>query len=178
MRLLQGRRLATKFQTLPFSTGCGGLGRSNEPARDGPAELRHKVRWVLKKSGQFSTRSRWFTHRGVIHKRLRTIWGSKLPRKLKVFLWLVTHDKLQPGAELKGRKWKGSPLCNICGKQETVDHIFFTCSRSNTRVLTSQQILKFHIDRSLWRSYIQVRGASAPPKLLKSMIRYKFLSYK
>ena len=47
--------------------------------------------------------------------------------KLKVFLWLVYNNKLQTSVELRKRNWKGNPLCGICGKLETADHIFFTC---------------------------------------------------
>lgn len=88
---------------------------------------RDEFRWALEKTGQFTTKSmhRWFSHRGVVNKRLKLIWGSRLPMKLKVFLWLITHNRLQTGVELKKRKWKGSATCNICGGPETVDHIFF-----------------------------------------------------
>jgi hypothetical protein len=47
--------------------------------------------------------------------------------RIKVFYWLVSHNKLQTGVELKKRKWKGSHLCGICGQPETTDHIFFSC---------------------------------------------------
>jgi hypothetical protein len=55
------------------------------------------------------------------------IWQSKFPLKIKIFLWQIFHDKLQTAATLKRRGWKGSPLCCVCGKPETVDHIFFEC---------------------------------------------------
>ena len=87
------------------------------------------VKWVLEKSGQFTTKSmyRWISHRGVVNKRLQLMWGSRLPLKLKTFIWLITHDRLQTGVELRKRKWKGSGVCNICKKPEPADHILFTC---------------------------------------------------
>ena len=80
------------------------------------------------KSQVFTTKLmyRWFLHRGV-NNRLRRICKSKLPMKLKVFLWLISHNRLQTGAELKKRNWRGSAVCTICEKIETVNHIFFSC---------------------------------------------------
>jgi len=87
------------------------------------------VKWALEKSGTFTTKSmyRWLSHRGVINKRLQHIWQSRLPMKLKVFLWQISHNRLQTGVVLKKRNWKGNHLCNICGQPETADHIFFEC---------------------------------------------------
>jgi hypothetical protein len=48
--------------------------------------------------------------------------------KLKVFLWQISHDKLQTGVALKKRKWKGSPHCSTCGALETAEHIFFNAT--------------------------------------------------
>lgn len=81
-----------------------------------------KVKLVLEKSGQYTTRSmyRMLAHRGDINYRMRKIWGCKLPLKLKVFMWLIMQIRLQTSVNLKGRKWKG----NV---PETIDHIFFSC---------------------------------------------------
>jgi hypothetical protein len=55
------------------------------------------------------------------------IWKSKIPLKVKVFLWQMYHDKLQAAVTLKRRGWQGSPLCCVCNEHETVNHIFFEC---------------------------------------------------
>ena len=85
------------------------------------------VRWALEKSGKYSTKSmyRWMAHRGVVNKRKQRFWGSKLPMKLKIFLWQVCSNKLQTRVELKRRNWEDSHLCGICGCPETVGHILF-----------------------------------------------------
>ena len=85
--------------------------------------------WELEKSGKYSTKSmyQFLSHRGVINKRLKKLWACRLPMKLKVFLWLAVHGRLQTGAALKQKKWKGSANCHICGEVESVDHIFFRC---------------------------------------------------
>lgn len=47
--------------------------------------------------------------------------------KIKVFLWQIYHRKLQAAAVLKRRGWKGDHHCSLCGKTETINHIFVNC---------------------------------------------------
>ena len=67
--------------------------------------------WALEKSECYSTKSmyRFFMFRGVQSNRLDKLWKSKLPMKLKIFMWLALHEKLQTGVALKKKKWKGKP---------------------------------------------------------------------
>ena len=92
-------------------------------------EAEDTPKWMFEKSNQYSTKSmyRWMTHRGVVNKRIRRVWDSRLPMRIKVFMWLTFNNRLQTGVELKKRKWKGSHLCGICGCPETTDHILFAC---------------------------------------------------
>lgn len=55
------------------------------------------VKWALEKSGQYTTRSmyRMLAHRGVVNQRMRSIWGCRMPLKLKIFLWLTMQNRLQ-----------------------------------------------------------------------------------
>ena len=55
------------------------------------------------------------------------MWKSKLPLKVKIFLWLLDRDRLQSAANLKLRGWKGNENCILCGVTEDSNHIFFTC---------------------------------------------------
>jgi hypothetical protein len=41
----------------------------------------------------------------------RFLWKSKLPQKIKVFLWLVFRNKILTKDNLKKRNWKGSDDC-------------------------------------------------------------------
>lgn len=94
------------------------------------SERSDQVKWVLEKSGQFSTKSmyRMLAHRGVINYRMRDVWRCKIPLKIKFFMWQVLQNRLQTAVNLKRRKWKGSHKCVICGEPETEDHILFRCS--------------------------------------------------
>jgi len=104
------------------------------------------VTWGMEKSGVYTTKSmyRWLSHRGC----LRRVWKSRIPMKLKVFLWQISHDKLQTGVALKKRKWKGSPHCSTCGALESAEHIFFECN----------------IARFIWVSFKEALGWNRAPR--------------
>lgn len=88
-----------------------------------------KVIWALDSSKNFSTKSlyRFITDRGMAGRVAGHIWKSKLPLKIKFFLWQVFNNKLQVGQSLLRRGWKGSGVCCACGCPETVDHLLFKC---------------------------------------------------
>lgn len=56
------------------------------------------------------------------------LWKVKVPTKIKVFLWLVARKSILTKDIRLKRGWKGSKLCVFCGKDGTIDHLFFTCS--------------------------------------------------
>jgi hypothetical protein len=60
--------------------------------------------------------------------RMVDLWEIKLPLKIKVFLWMLWHDRVQIGEQLKRRKSEHSEFCKYCGCLETRDHLFFNCS--------------------------------------------------
>ena len=53
------------------------------------ADERDEVTWALDNSKSFTTKSlyRFITHRGVCIPIAEDVWKSKLPLKIKVFLW-------------------------------------------------------------------------------------------
>jgi hypothetical protein len=65
---------------------------------------------------------------GIIKDIYKNIWKSKVPLRVKVFLWQLYNLKVQAGAILKMKGWKGSDICSLCQKLETIDHIFFHCT--------------------------------------------------
>ena len=62
---------------------------------------------------------------GQIDLRMIEIWNSRLPLKIKIFLWMLWHYTVQTGEQLKIRKGKGSERCKYCGKLKTRNHLFF-----------------------------------------------------
>jgi len=57
----------------------------------------------------------------------KLIWKSKVPQKIKIFIWLLTNNVVLTKDNLIRRKWSGSPVCQFCDQNETVGHLFFTC---------------------------------------------------
>jgi len=88
-----------------------------------------KVVWKLEKSGKFTTRSvyKFITFGGVIDLRMMEIWRAKISLKLKIFLWMAWHDRIQTAQQLKRRNWDGSKRCKYCGLEESADHLLFQC---------------------------------------------------
>jgi len=84
---------------------------------------------ALEKSTGYTTKSLYncLTHGGVRDKVHDILWKCKIPIKVKVFLWQAIHNKLQTVVALVRRKWRGSPLCCVYNKLETVNHILFEC---------------------------------------------------
>jgi len=90
-------------------------------------EVRDDVTWALDNPKIFTTKSlyRFITHRGVCIPASEDVWKSKLPLKIKVFMWQLQHNKLQVAASLKNRGWKGDIACCLCGEVESTNHVFF-----------------------------------------------------
>lgn len=87
------------------------------------------VIWGLNRKNQFTTKSlyRFLTDRGVPSKATRYIWKSKVPLKIKFFLWHVFNNKLQVAQNFIKKGWHRDGVCSLCGCEEIVNHILFEC---------------------------------------------------
>jgi S-adenosylmethionine:diacylglycerol 3-amino-3-carboxypropyl transferase len=67
------------------------------------------IRWVLSPSSQFSTSSlyRQCSFSGVVDVRMEELWCSKLPSKIRNFLWLVFKERIQTVNNLKKKETEG-----------------------------------------------------------------------
>jgi hypothetical protein len=83
----------------------------------------------LKKNGTFSVKS---TYNALTNcdggQPFKHIWKSKIPAKIKIFLWLVANEAILTKDNLLKRRWRGDPLCYFCHQPETTNHLLFTCS--------------------------------------------------
>jgi hypothetical protein len=77
----------------------------------------------------------------------KIIWKSKVPPKIKIFIWLMTNDAILTKDNRIRRKWVGDPKCHFCDQTETVDHLFFTC----------------HIAKVIWGVIAIILGATNIP---------------
>jgi hypothetical protein len=55
------------------------------------------------------------------------IWKCSIPLKVKIFMWMAAHDRIQCAVQLKNKQWSGAEECFTCGKLESSDHILFQC---------------------------------------------------
>ncbi|KAK1291217.1 hypothetical protein QJS10_CPB17g00799 [Acorus calamus] len=95
---------------------------------------RDQPRWSLKPTEGFSVK-RYYTWRlrhltpvSLACMNPNNIWKPKIPRKIKVFLWLLSHERLLK--RVYRSKWReGDPIqCALCGlAPETVAHLFYEC---------------------------------------------------
>ncbi|WVZ62477.1 hypothetical protein U9M48_012225 [Paspalum notatum var. saurae] len=85
-------------------------------------------KWHLHKSGIFSVRSmyRYLVNNGV--KVSMEIWQTKLPLKIKIFLWYLKKRVLLTKDNLGRRNWHGDKSCCFCGTSKTIQHLFLDCS--------------------------------------------------
>lgn len=61
------------------------------------------------------------------------IWRSKIPYKIKMFLWLLENDATLTKDNMIKRKWIGDTTCRFRDEVETTEHLFFQCP--TTRVI-------------------------------------------
>lgn len=55
------------------------------------------------------------------------IWKSKVPPKIKFFMWFLENNTLLTKDNIVRRKWFVDPSCCLCTHNETIEHLFFTC---------------------------------------------------
>jgi hypothetical protein len=87
------------------------------------------VRWALTPHGQFTTSSlyRHWTFPWVRDLMMEVLCHSKLPLKIKNFVWLVHKDRVQTADNLGRKQWRGSKFCQFRQDEESVDHLIFKC---------------------------------------------------
>jgi hypothetical protein len=85
--------------------------------------------WKLTPSGLFSVKSMYEDLMNEPTPFLRKyLWKLKIPLKIKIFMWFLNNKVLLTKDNLVKRKWKGCSKCVFCGEQETVEHLFISCS--------------------------------------------------
>ena len=67
---------------------------------------RDKVYWALEQSRKYSTGSlyRYITSGGVRDQQMMHVWKCNIPLKVKIFIWMAAHDRIQSGVQLKKKQ--------------------------------------------------------------------------
>ena len=58
---------------------------------------------------------------------MMNVWKCNISLKVKIFIWMASHDRIQLGVQLKKKQWSGPEKCAACDVLETTDHILFQC---------------------------------------------------
>jgi hypothetical protein len=87
------------------------------------------VCWKFGKKGLFTVKTMYdcltTNDSGPYHKK---IWKSRIPGKIKIFLWLVVNNAILTKDNMIKRNWQGDPKCYFYALDETVSHLLFQCN--------------------------------------------------
>lgn len=89
-----------------------------------------KIEWKWEVSGKFSTHSIYkiLNFGGYQPKHAMIWWNLLVPPKIRVFMWLVSHNTILTKDNLAIKGWVGDPKCQFCLHHELIDHLFITCT--------------------------------------------------
>jgi hypothetical protein len=86
------------------------------------------IGWKLEASSQYSTNSMYRSLAGgmtVTH--FKDVWKTRVPPKIKVFLWQLIGGKLPCSEQVAKRQGPLNGCCTLCREVEDCNHIFFAC---------------------------------------------------
>jgi hypothetical protein len=89
-----------------------------------------QLRWACTTSGMFEVRSyyRLLTSHNTTNFPWKSIWQSRVPHKVAVFIWLVAHGKILTLDNLHLRRLWVLDWCYLCKKAgESVNHLMIHC---------------------------------------------------
>ena len=94
---------------------------------------RDKPTWMLTAGRKFTVKS---LYRDLIKSdvgfSMKFLWKTKVPAKIRFFLWLLARKSILTRDNLIKIGWKGDKNCVFYGKDEMIDHLFFSCSVAKT----------------------------------------------
>jgi hypothetical protein len=90
------------------------------------SQEKDKPSWKWIKNGIYSAKS-MYNHlcRNVTDRSLKHLWKSKIPLKIKIWLWLIWHNAIATKDNLLKRNWNGNASCH---QNEIISHLFFECA--------------------------------------------------
>jgi hypothetical protein len=96
------------------------------------SQEKDKPVWKWTKSGIYSVKS-MYNHlcRHGADRSFKHLWKSKIPLKIKIWLWLIWHDAIATKDNLLKRNWNGSASCQFCHHDESISHLFLSVLQQN-----------------------------------------------
>ena len=87
----------------------------------------YRLRWNVTSSGHFSVKSFYLAMQLSNLVPYKFLWKVKIPLRVKTFLWLVLRKSILTRDVLLHRGGRCEAKCLFCGKNESIDHLFFLC---------------------------------------------------
>jgi hypothetical protein len=53
------------------------------------------------------------------------VWQTKLPMKIKIFMWYLKREVILTKDNLARRNWTGDKSCCLCHFSESIQHLFY-----------------------------------------------------
>jgi hypothetical protein len=75
----------------------------------------------LGNSRKYSTSSLYkiMTSGGLRDSQMMTVWKCNIHLKVKIFIWMAVHDRIQSGVQWKKKQWSSLEECATCDKLKT-----------------------------------------------------------
>jgi hypothetical protein len=85
--------------------------------------------WMFHPSGVYSVKSFYgvVNNGGIVPIHTPAVWKLVVTRRIHVFLWLVTTNKILTRDNLSKHCHVEDMRCLLCSEHESVDHLFFKC---------------------------------------------------
>jgi hypothetical protein len=107
------------------------------------SEGEDEVSWALEPSGAFSTRSIYgCLSQGAVVTHFREVWKTRVPPRIRVFLWQLIRSRLPSGVQVAKRNGPTNGACAFCGEQEDCNHIFFSCHLAKLAWAGARELLQ------------------------------------
>ena len=84
---------------------------------------------------------------------MHAVWKIKVPPKVHIFLWLISHNKILTRDNLVKRQSIDDLTCVFCSESETCCHLFFECV----------------VAKVVWREITQITGGNITDMSFESM---------
>jgi hypothetical protein len=107
------------------------------------------------------------SRRGAAVTSFKEVWRTKVPPKIKIFLWQLIRGRLPSGVQIVKRQGPSNGLCALCGDVEDCNHIFFTCHMAGFMWAGVRELLKCEWNPAGAGEFLAlVQGLSGPLRRL------------
>jgi hypothetical protein len=104
-----------------------------------------RVKWKIGTSGQFRVKDLYLQMRAEGSFPQKFLWKTKIPMKVRIFIWLMIKCSVLTKDNLLGRGWTRDPHCHFCSKNESIDHLLFSCALA--KLIWQVIMCAFHLVR-------------------------------